>query len=213
MSSQNGSHHESTSASLLVRVRDPADASAWREFEDRYATLIRCYCTRRRIEPADVDDISQIVWSKLANGLRNFCYDPAKGRFRSYLYQVVRSAISRQFAHKRRDERWLESHEDLAHLIFDDSQHDEVWNREWVDHHFRLAMQTIEQTFDSHNVAIFHRLLAGESAEIIARSLGTTAGTINQAKHRIRSRMKELVALQVLEEDNPARFAEVVGKS
>lgn len=204
-------HHDSTNASLLVRVRDPANVDAWREFENRYAQLIRSYCRRRNLDPADSDDVSQLVWSKLAKGLRDFSYDPAKGKFRGYLYTVVRSAISRQFAHRQNDATWLAEHRDLANLVSEDGNHDDAWEREWTDHHFRLAFATIEQTFDSQSVAIFQRLLAGESADRIATDFTMTTAAVNQAKHRIRGRMKELIALQILEEDDPERFAEAAG--
>ena len=39
-----------------------------------------------------------------------------------------------------------------------------VWlEQEWQDHHYRLAMRTIETTFDRRSVQIFARLLAGVS--------------------------------------------------
>jgi len=38
--------HETTQPSLLLRVRDPGDQSAWREFESKYRELILRYCLR-----------------------------------------------------------------------------------------------------------------------------------------------------------------------
>lgn len=203
-------HHDSTNASLLVRVRDPANVDAWREFENRYSQLIRNYCLRRHIDTVDIDDISQLVWSKLAKGMRDFSYDPAKGKFRGYLYTVVRSAVSRQFANRREDATWLAEHREVANLVAEDAGHDDIWEREWTDHHFRQAFATIEQTFDPQSVAIFQRLLSGDTADQIAADFGMTPAAVNQAKHRIRSRMKDLIALQILEEDDPERFAEAV---
>lgn len=199
--------HETTSASLLVRVRDPADERAWREFEGRYAELIRRYCRRRGLVAADIDDVSQMVWTDLAQGLRNFVYDPAKGRFRGYLARIVRSAISRHFSRDAAGIQALDSGV-LAMSPDDGDEADEFWEREWVDHHYRLALRTIERTFQEKSVTIFRRLLAGESTEAIATDFGMTVAAVNQAKHRIRARMKEIIAHQVREEDEPNSYGE-----
>ncbi|MGB0717340.1 MAG: sigma-70 family RNA polymerase sigma factor [Phycisphaerae bacterium] len=208
MGSSHTNQSDSTRASLLVRVRDSSDAAAWRELEARYSTLLKRYCRRRGIGAADIDDICQIAWSKLAQGLRNFQYDPSKGRFRGYLYQVLRSAISRQFAHRGNDATWLASHEELANLVNSQDSEDDLWEQEWTDHHFRIAFQTVEDTFDPQNVAIFRRLLAGSPVSRIAEEFGVTPAAINQSKHRIRTRMRELIELQVLEEDDPESFGQ-----
>ncbi len=191
-----------TSATLLVRVRDPADERSWREFEGCYAELIRRYCRRRGLAAADIDDVSQMVWGDLAKGLRNFAYDPARGRFRAYLGKTVRSAISRYFSRNGPRVRALDSAV-LASSEDDSDSADESWEKEWVDHHYRLAFQAIEGTFEVTSVTIFHRLVAGESAQRVASDLGMSVAAVNQAKHRIRVRMKELIAEQIREEDEP----------
>ncbi len=194
-----------TSASLLVRVRNPGDDRAWREFEGRYSDLIRRYSRRRGLNTADTDDVSQIVWSDLAKGLRNFSYDPRKGRFRSYLGRVVRSAIFRYFSRNASNTCSLDSAV-LAISPDGSASADESWETEWVDHHYRIAMKTIEETFEEKSVAIFRKLLGGDSAEQVAADFNMTSAAVNQAKHRIRSRMKELIARQVREEDEPDTF-------
>ena len=74
-----------THPSLLSRVRDTDDVAAWHEFEARYGDLILRYCRARRVQHADAEDVRQLVMIGLASSLRSFTYDPARGRFRSYL--------------------------------------------------------------------------------------------------------------------------------
>ena len=38
--------NEATQPSLLVRVRDPSDEHAWREFAEKYRGLVAGYCRR-----------------------------------------------------------------------------------------------------------------------------------------------------------------------
>ncbi len=199
---QEHSSHDTTSASLLVRVRDPADERSWREFENRYAELIRRYCRRRGLPSADIDDVSQMVWSDLAKGLRSFAYDPNRGRFRAYLGRIVKCAIARHFARYGPRGRSLGS-DMVAMSENGNGAADEYWEKEWVDHHYRLAMSTLEQSYEPRSLAIFRRLIAGEPAHRVASDFGMSVGAINQAKHRIRSRMREIIAGQIREEDEP----------
>ncbi len=195
-------HQDTTCPSLLSRVRNPDDHTAWREFEGRYAELVMRYCCARGVQPADGDDIRQQVWTNLSKGLRTFKYDPSKGRFRDYLGRVVRNGIARHFSRKDIAGRALDSAV-LATTPDDASGPDEVWDKEWVNHHYRLAMQTIERSFEPQNVAVFNRLLAGEHAEDVAASFGLTRQAVYQSKHRILQRMRELIAQQIREEDQP----------
>jgi len=194
--------HGTTSASLLVRVRNPADQTTWREFEARYAELIRRYCRGRGLRAADIDDVSQMVWGDLAKGLRAFAYDPAKGRFRGYLGKTVRSVLSRHFRRNGMSPQALNSSV-LASAPDESDGADERWDREWVDHHYRLAMETIAHSFEEQSVTAFRRLIAGEPTHLVASDLGVSVAAVNQAKHRIRVRMKELIAAQIREEDEP----------
>ena len=167
-------------------MRDPGSEAAWREFEGSYAELMRRYCRRRGLKTADIDDVGQMVWSKLAKGLREFNYDPSKEKFRGDLFRVVRNAITRQFAHQLDNVEWASHHEDPASLIRDSQSRDDEWEQEQVVHHFRLAMTTVEQTFDAKSIAIFGRFIAGDMAAEIASDFDITVAVVNQAKHRIR---------------------------
>ena len=193
---------ELTRRSLLSRVRDAADTAAWSEFEARYRELITRYARARGLQPADADDICQAVMARLCRSLRSFEYDPGKGRFRTYLYRAVRNQVAEHFS---RPTPRIHSVDDFGGLPAADAGDaaDAEWEREWENHHLRLAMITIRTTFDNESVQVFERLLAGDSVESLAESLDTSPGAVHKIKQRIRNRMHELIAGQVAEEDNP----------
>ena len=194
---------ETTQPSLLSRVRNPSDDAAWREFDTKYRELILRYSRARGLQPADAEDVRQIAMLNLSKSLRTFEYQPIKGRFRGYLGQVVRSAIARQFRRPEARARALDSGV-LASVESDrDGDTDELWEQEWVRHHYRLAMETIRNTHEPQSVQIFDRLLAGDPVEQVATAFATSTQAVHKVKQRIRNRLKELIDSQVREEDGP----------
>ena len=146
--------------------------------------------------------MKQLVYLRLAKGLRNFEYDPKRGRFRDYLAKVVRSAISRHFA--RPNPVGIGLGTTLkAVLPGDDGQAESVWEQEWVDHHYRMAMLTIRATFEERSMHVFERLLAGESVAVVAETSELSQQAVHKIKQRIKARLQELIAAQIREEDEP----------
>ena len=76
-----------------MRVRDPRDTLAWQEFHDIYAPIVRSYCRQRRIQSADVEDIVQDVMTSVAKAIQGFEYQPAIGKFRSWLGTITVNRI------------------------------------------------------------------------------------------------------------------------
>lgn len=195
-------NHDTTQPSLLLRVRDPSDQQAWCEFEAKYGELILRYCRRHGLQPVDCEDVRQLVWLNLAKGLRSFEYEPARGRFRSYLGRVVQNAIARHFARPDRADRALDQSV-LAIVAQGADADDPQWHQEWVDHHYRLAMAHVRTSFDPRSVEIFDRVLAGEAISAVAQTFNVSEQAVHKVKQRIKSRLQELIARQIREEDEP----------
>src|SRR5437763_10382272 len=83
-----------TRASLLVRLRDPQDEAAWREFVDLYAPLVYGYARKQGLQDADAADLSQEVLGSVAGAVGRMEYDPRRGAFRNWLFTVVRHKLS-----------------------------------------------------------------------------------------------------------------------
>ena len=80
-----------TRSSLLIRVRNPADRSAWEDFVEIYRPLIVRLATQMRMQPADAEDVAQQVLLSVAGAVDTF--DPKKAKFRTWLNRVARNAI------------------------------------------------------------------------------------------------------------------------
>jgi RNA polymerase sigma-70 factor (ECF subfamily) len=79
-----------TQGSLLERLAQPGtpNQSAWSEFVARYGRKIHLWCLRWGLQPADAQDVTQIVLLKLVRRMKEFTYDP-KRRFRAWLKTVT----------------------------------------------------------------------------------------------------------------------------
>lgn len=189
-----------TRPSLLARLRDRSDDASWREFDARYRELILRYCRGRGLQPSDAEDVRQQVMMSLATALRGFAYDPVRGRFHAYLGRAVQRAIRAQAARRRRSPR-LEA--DLEEAPGDAAEDplDSRFEREWVSHHYRLAMRALRPVLEPRTLEVFDRLIAGEPPERVGAELGMSAETVQKAKQRVRARLAEQIAAQVREEN------------
>ena len=52
---------QNTSSTLLARVRDAQDFEAWDQFLDIYTPMVRGFCSKRGLQAADAEDVSQVV--------------------------------------------------------------------------------------------------------------------------------------------------------
>jgi RNA polymerase sigma-70 factor (ECF subfamily) len=79
-----------TQRSLLERLAQSGtqNQSAWTEFVARYGRKIYVWCLRWGLQPADAQDVTQIVLLKLVRRMKGFTYDP-KRRFRAWLKKVT----------------------------------------------------------------------------------------------------------------------------
>jgi RNA polymerase sigma factor (sigma-70 family) len=202
---------QATHPSLLSRVRDPADAAAWREFEALYRELLVRFCRRRGLQLADAEDVVQVVLTNLSKSLPGFVYDAQRGRFRDYLYRCTRNAISQWASRPRLDAATLDSRV-ADHPSPVDSPGGggmggagtgEVteWEQEWVAHHYRLAMQAVRRTFEPRSIEVFERSIGGATVAELAAAFAMSEQAVHKVRQRIKARMEELIAEQIRAED------------
>src|SRR6185295_16750135 len=80
-----------TRPSLLLRVRNLNDAESWREFIELYGPLIMRYLKRKHVPHDDAVELTQEVLQIVATHIAKFEYDPARGRFRGWLWTVAKN--------------------------------------------------------------------------------------------------------------------------
>lgn len=194
----------STRTTLLSRLRNGADQAAWRDFEARYRPLMVQFCLRRGLHAADADDVAQQVLAALTTALPKFLYDPQRGRFRSYLFRCTQNAIADWARCPTRRNLPLDTTaaENLAGSDGHAGQQQALWDKEWVAHHYRRALETIRATFAPQSVEIFERMVQGATVAQLAEQYGMSEDAITKVRQRVRARMEQLIAEQIAEEDD-----------
>lgn len=177
----------STSASLLLQVRDAADYEAWRTFESVYSPLVRRSCVRRGLQAADADDVCQEVLARVAQAIRAFDYDPAKGRFRAWLNTVTANAV-RSFKMKAaRLPAEVESEPPATDL---------GWDADFSAHLLAVAFDRVRGEFEPATWAAFEAVwVRNESAVNVAERLGVAVHAVYVNKSRVLKRLEAEVRL------------------
>jgi RNA polymerase sigma-70 factor (ECF subfamily) len=183
-----------TRPSLLVRLRDGADADAWRLFVDLYGPLVYGLARKHGLQDADAADLTQDVFGSVAGAVRSLDYDPRRGSFRGWLYTVARNRL-RDF-HRRKQARgsgdtdvqeFLEEHPASP-------EPDPDWDRDYERRVFAWAAEQVKVEFRENTWRAFWlTAVEGRSSEEAGRELGMSLGAVQVAKSRVLARLKEIV--------------------
>jgi RNA polymerase sigma-70 factor (ECF subfamily) len=177
-----------TSSTLLCRVRDTGDAASWREFVTLYEPLIVRYAGGRRgLSEPDARDVAQDVFARLLQALPTFALDRARGRFRTDLWQVTRSALADR-ARRGRRRAGAEREWRARHPTPDDrAEWDRAFRRRVLGH----ALGRVRAARDPRAWACFERHVLGHApAAAVARAPGVTADLVYVHSSNVLSRVR-----------------------
>jgi RNA polymerase sigma factor (sigma-70 family) len=185
-----------TRASLLLRLRDPRDGEAWREFVDLYAPLVYGYARKRGLQDADAADICQDVLGAVAGAVGRLDYDARRGAFRNWLFTVVRNRLCNWQA--AREKRVQASGVSVTHQLLEmcpapDGMEAE-WQSEWEGRLIAWACEQARRQVSEATWQAFWRTgVEGQPVKKVAADLGLTTAAVYHARGRILARLKELV--------------------
>jgi RNA polymerase sigma-70 factor (ECF subfamily) len=187
-----------TSSSLIHRVRDIADAESWREFVALYEPLLLAYVRSRGLDANDAGDVVQEIFSRLVRTLPGFTLDHARGRFRTYLYQVSMSALSDWRARAgRRDaaeEQWREQHP-KGWTTGPSPGGESQWRAAYHQRVLEFALERVKARARPQAWACFEQhLLRGRPGAEVAAELGVTTNALYVNASRVLQKVREQCA-------------------
>ncbi len=186
---------ESTSLTLINRLRLGEDSEAWVRMFGLYRPLLVAWIRKFDVQAADEDDLLQEVLLTVSTGLKSFEHNGRPGAFRTWLRNILVNRL-RNFW-RARDRRPLAAGDSdierrLTQLEDSASATSQLWDRQ---HDLFVLHQLLELSrarFSPETWTAFTRVaLHGERPDIVAREMGLSLNAIFIAKSRVLSRLRQ----------------------
>ncbi|MGJ8672665.1 sigma-70 family RNA polymerase sigma factor [Rubritalea sp.] len=182
---------DATRHTLIQRLKDQNDEQAWETFTETYASYIAVVLVKVGIPRHDLNDLKQDVLLKLWQKLPDFEYNATKGKFRSWLWLVIRNTAYNHLSSKLKQEQRVE-----LYFTKDGCTNNELspelealMQEEWKAFITLQAMDSLRGKFAEQNIEIFRESLKGTSSEELAERFGVKRNTVNRVVSRIKERL------------------------
>ncbi len=185
-----------TRASLLLRLRDPRDEAAWKEFVDLYGPLVYAYARKQGLQDADAADLGQEVLRGVVTSVSRLEYDPCRGSFRNWLFTIVRRRLSNWRAAQaiRVHGSGDSAIQQLLEQSPAPSSEEAAWETEWQDRVFAWACAQVRQEVtDATWQAFWRTAMQGQPTRRVTADLGLTATAVYLARRRVLARLRERI--------------------
>jgi RNA polymerase sigma-70 factor (ECF subfamily) len=184
-----------TRRSLIVKLRDPADTGAWREFVALYEPLVYRLARRKGLQDADARDLCQEVLHAVAQAIHR--WDPERGSFRGWLSRIARNLLINFLTRGRNQPRGSGDTgiQDLldAHPAADPSA-TAIFEAEYRRQLFHWAADEIRGEFTPSTWRAFWLTAVEDRAPIdVAAELQMSIGAVYVARSRVLSRLKRRI--------------------
>jgi RNA polymerase sigma-70 factor (ECF subfamily) len=184
-----------TRPSLLIRLRDPRDEEAWRQFVELYGPVVYGYARKQGLQEADAADVCQDVLGAVVGAVGRLEYDPRRGAFRNWLFTIVRRRLSdwREAQHNRL--RCNGSPVPVQVLERSPAPAaGEEWEAEWQRGVFAWACECVRRDVsDTTWQAFWRTAFEHEPTRQVAAELDVSVAAVYLARRRVLARLKELV--------------------
>ncbi len=181
---------DSTSVSLLRRLRESSAEADWVRFSKLYAPLVFYWGRSQGLDAADAADLVQEVMAKLVLKIRDFEYDPQL-TFRGWLRTVSINQAKdlRRKADKRRGQG-LANPSELVQTGRDSV--DLFEQQEYCAYLVTRGRDLIQSEFEPLTwEACWKYAVEGCSAGDVAKELGISANAVRIAKCRVFARLRK----------------------
>ncbi len=183
-----------TRASLLKRVKNWEDQASWQEFYQTYRRLIQGLAEKSGLTKAEAEDVVQETMVEVAHKMPTFEYNPERGSFKTWLFQLARWRILDQLRKRARQKiahfphehdtsstRTVEKIPDPASLELE-----KLYEHEWQQNLLQTAVELIRKRVDPEKFQIFDLLVNKQwSQDQVSNAFNIPAPKIYLVKHRI----------------------------
>lgn len=186
---------DATRHTLIQRLKSQEDEQAWETFTETYGSYISAVLAKVGIPQHDVNDLRQDVLLKLWQKLPEFDYDSKKGKFRTWLWLVIRNTAYNHLSSKHKQEKRVDLYFTKSESTVSEisPELEALMLDEWKAFITLQAMESLRGKFAEQNIEIFRESLKGVSSEELAERFKIKRNTVN----RVVSRIKERLVIEV----------------
>ncbi len=194
-----------TRASLLIRLRDRDDRTAWQEFIELYSPMVYGFARKRGLQDADAADLMQDVLRSVSSAIERLDYDPRQGRFRGWLFTITRNRLNSFHTSRKGKARATGDSGAQALLSAQPDSHaglESEWELEYRRRLAAIVLQELKPEFGEKVWEAFWRTsVDGEAGDEVARKLGMSTGAVYVAKSRVLARVRTEVQRRLDEDE------------
>jgi len=165
--------------------------AAWVQFHDFYSRKIRKFAFACGLTEEDVAECVQEVWAELLVRLPGFQFDPSRGSFDTWLFQIVRSkTIDKQRTQRR---RFLQESDLSLQCVMDSHPSPERILED--EETFAIAWDELRNRLSDFNFQVLRlRLIERQPVAEVASALGLSHEQVWYRVHRARRELEEIVS-------------------
>ena len=186
-----------TRNSLILRLPDKRDVEAWDQFVSIYEPLVYRLARAKGFQDADAQEIVQEVFVAVSRAVERWEPDPARGRFRDWLFRIARNLMI-NFLTRRKHLPIGSGDSEIAELLAnhidrrceESATFDLEYRREvfcWA------AKQVRDQVKERTWIAFWMTSIDGRAIAEVACELKMSVGAVHIARSRVLGRLRETV--------------------
>lgn len=189
-------HWPETNQSLILRVKDPADAASWSVFLSIYRPVVVRMACGLGLQHADAEDLAQQVFMSVAKAIEDWVPDTHQPPFRMWLARITRNAIVNALTRRKPDAPGGSTsvHDMLRELPDRNGETTQQLMEESRREAIRWATEAIQHEFTEVTWALFWLTsIEGSSVAEVACQQNKTPGAVYMARYKVMQRLKEKV--------------------
>ncbi|MBQ4336760.1 MAG: sigma-70 family RNA polymerase sigma factor [Lentisphaeria bacterium] len=166
------------------------EEAAWREFYEKYRSMIFGIGKSRKLSKEECEDLLQEVALICSNKLQDFIYDPARCRFRTFLYKIAEN-VSFNISRRKNKIRCLPLKNDYAVVPELDIKFMQEYEQFLLDRSFLILKNSISSESYLAFDMVFRQKIPVE--EVVACT-GFSAGALYTLKHRCLKKLRRIIS-------------------
>jgi RNA polymerase sigma-70 factor (ECF subfamily) len=180
---------DTTRPSLLLRIRDRADASAWRTFDAIYRPMLYRFARASGLSHDDAEDVAQQCLTGISDRIGEFSYDPQKGRFKGWLRTMVNNRV-RNLLRDRKDRQG--STRDFQQPQRREPLPDELFEKLWMQEHLWHCLREVRREVEERTFKAFQAyVIEQQPIEKVCAELSLKPNSVYTIKWRVTERVAE----------------------